>query len=206
MGGTIRWVKRVIFRKIETLPIKIPLNCFSDLLLHWLHFSLCLITPFWIRPGIFTASHGLSLTTMRWVSPNFGTFLTRKGLQWADGHILQPFYIFAVFPHGSGTAISRAVVGHVIGMSYSMSNSYSRRSWCTSIFQSTESLRCQTPARTNCCPHSCFPHTEQETNIPPWVAVTCLRILRPSTKTSISDTTRWIALLTISDSVFLILQ
>lgn len=42
---------------------KVPLSCLSGLILHWLHFSLCWITPFWIRSGISTASHGPSCNT-----------------------------------------------------------------------------------------------------------------------------------------------
>lgn len=103
-------------RKQESSLSKMPLSCLSGLILHWLHFSLCWITPFWIRSGTSTASQGPSPSAMRWASPNLGTFLAHRGLKWSVRHILPPLYIFAVFPSSSGTAISGAVVGYVIGI------------------------------------------------------------------------------------------
>lgn len=48
--------------------------------------------------------------------PNFGTFLAHSGLKWSVRQILPPRYIFAVLPSSSGSAISGAVAGYVIGI------------------------------------------------------------------------------------------
>lgn len=48
--------------------------------------------------------------------PNLGTFLAHNGLKWSVKQILPPRYILAVFPSNSGSAISGAVAGYVIGI------------------------------------------------------------------------------------------
>lgn len=48
--------------------------------------------------------------------PNFGTFLAHRGLKWSVRQILPPRYILAVLPSNSGSAISGAVAGYVIGI------------------------------------------------------------------------------------------
>lgn len=55
-------------------------------------------------------------SAIAWPIPNFGTFLAHSGLKWSVKQILPPRYIFAVLPSNSGSAISGAVAGYVIGI------------------------------------------------------------------------------------------
>lgn len=91
--------------------------------------SLWVTMPFCIRSGISTASQGPSPSAIAWAIPNLGTFLAQRGLKWSVRQIFPPLYILAVLPSSSGRAISMAVVGYVIGISNSTSNSYLRSSW-----------------------------------------------------------------------------
>ncbi len=91
--------------------------------------------PFSIKSGISTANHGDSWKNRKLITglkkinkscftpraiacaiPNFGTFLAHNGLKWSVKQIFPPLYIFAVFPSNSGSAISGAVPGYVIGI------------------------------------------------------------------------------------------
>jgi hypothetical protein len=66
--------------------------------------------------GISTASHGAKPKAIACAMPNLGTFRPQRGLKCSVKQILPPRYIFAVLPSSSGSAISGAVVGYVIGI------------------------------------------------------------------------------------------